>query len=431
MNKYYAIDPGVFPNLAPGESADEAINRVGYQISGGAAHIWIQGVLSPDRLAYIYGYSTTYADIIAALGRAEGDDAATEIVLHIDSPGGSWHALDETMGRIAQTTKPTTAIIHNMATSGAYGLASQADRVIATSRGALIGAIGIVATIYDTSEAEKARGVERHIIVNTGSQAKRPDVGTVEGKNVVQEEVDDIYGVLESRIVDARNIDESVIRALNGRTITARRAKKIGLIDKIEGNEEGAFMTRSELAILKEVLSREQGEKQAEAAGPAKAETSVEAETSVKAKAPTNPEPVNPEPVNPEPVNPGAESPKQAGPGQSDKQPDKQPDDQGDAALEEKAAAIRAETAALKAIKKLGRIEALELLAQGGVALPARIVEAVCNGVSIPPGDKANKDTIANISTAKEPGETDASHIALEALVSSVIAKNNRRQRSK
>jgi len=376
-------------------------------------------VLSPDRLAYIYGYSTTYADIIAALGQAESDDAATEIVLHIDSPGGSWHALDETMARIAQTTKPTTAIIHNMATSGAYGLASQADRVIATSRGALIGAIGIVATIYDTSEAEKARGVERHIIVNTGSQAKRPDVGTVEGKNIVQEEVDDIYGVLESRIVDARNIDKSVIRALNGRTITARRAKKIGLIDKIEGNEEGAFMTKSELAVLREVLSRGQEGKQAKAAGPAKTETS------------TNPEPANPEPANPEPANPGTESPRQVGPEQSDKQPDKQPDDQGVAALEEKAATIRAETAALEAAKKLGRLEALELLAQGGVALPARMVEAVCNGAPIPPGDKANKDTIANISTAKEPGETDANHMALEALVSSVIAKNNKKQRRK
>ena len=424
MNKYYAIDPGVSPSLAPGESADEAINRVGYQISGGAAHIWIRGVLSPDRLAYIYGYSTTYADIIAALGQAEGDDAATEIVLHIDSPGGSWHALDETMGRITQTTKPTTAIIHNMATSGAYGLASQADRVIATSRGALIGAIGIVATIYDTSEAEKAWGVERHIIVNTGSQAKRRDVGTAEGRSVVQEEVDDIYGVLESRIVDARNIDKSVIRALNDRTIMARRAKKIGLIDKIEGSKEGSFMTKSELAMLKEVLSREQEGKQAKAEGPTKAEASVEAETSVKAK-----EPTNPEPANSEPANSGAESPKQAGPEQSDKQPDKQPDDQGVAALEERTAAIRAETAALGAAKKLGRIEALELLAQGGVALPARMVEAVCNGAPIPPGDKANKDAIANISTAKEPGETDASHIALEALVSSVIAKNNRRSK--
>lgn len=118
------------------------------------------------------------------------------------------------------------------------------------------GAIGVVAAVYDTSEAERAQGVKRYIITNTDSKAKRPNLATTEGMTVAQEEVDEIYGVLESRIVDARNIDKSVIRMLGGRTITARRGKKLGLIDGIREKEE-IFMTEAERVELATVLSRE------------------------------------------------------------------------------------------------------------------------------------------------------------------------------
>lgn len=276
MNIFYALDPKVLEKYYSFRDAEKRVKEeltpqmIGdiraavysepsadsqpYTVENGVALISIAGMLTPKPTlsASLFGEAeTTYSDISNALAAADSDYEVESISLLIDSPGGYWDGLDVAMQNLSETKKPVTAYIENMATSAAYGLASQADKVVAVSRGVMAGSIGVASEVYDRTEADKKGGVQRHVMTNTTSRDKRPNVATDEGKSVIQSELDDIYDVFEGRIVEGRkaatgdDITESV-RTLAGRTVTARKALKLGLIDEIQGSARASKPTETE-----------------------------------------------------------------------------------------------------------------------------------------------------------------------------------------
>ena len=107
------------------------------QTAGGTAAIEISGVLtkSPNLFAMLFGGgNTSYPELIEALAQAQADPSVESIELHIDSPGGHVDGLYAAMEAVKGTPKPTTAVV-DKATSAAYMLASQADRIIARNKG--------------------------------------------------------------------------------------------------------------------------------------------------------------------------------------------------------------------------------------------------------------------------------------------------------
>src|SRR5688572_10535595 len=72
-------------------------------VAGSTAQIAIEGVLTkkPDFFALFFGGgNTTYSTIRQALATAEMDPTIKDVVLHIDSPGGSVDGLFETLDAI-------------------------------------------------------------------------------------------------------------------------------------------------------------------------------------------------------------------------------------------------------------------------------------------------------------------------------------------
>lgn len=212
---------------------------------GNVAQINISGVLSKEPswvLRWFGGGNTAYSEIISAINEAERDPAIEEVVFAIDSPGGQTSGLTGAMDAIAAMTMPTRAEVSGMAASAAYGLASQADSITATDRGAMFGSIGVKATYY----------VDGTVIEVTSSNApeKAPDVTTEEGRVMVQKLLDQIEAVFIEDIARGRNTTPDKVKADFGRggVFLANEAKTHGMIDDVKDRTQqpGATTTTQE-----------------------------------------------------------------------------------------------------------------------------------------------------------------------------------------
>ena len=111
-------------------------------VAGDTAIIEIRGTLTnrPSFIGSFLGFNTTsYNDIQAAIETIEADDTIKKVRLIIDSPGGVVTGVDETWTAIKALAKTREVVAenHGMIASGAYWLASAANKIVATSPAAL------------------------------------------------------------------------------------------------------------------------------------------------------------------------------------------------------------------------------------------------------------------------------------------------------
>jgi ClpP class serine protease len=193
--------------------------------------ISIRGVLAPaasPRLFFQGIPQTVYSDINAAITKLDNDPKVETIVLKINSPGGSTDGLFETMDLIRDVKTPVQAIIGGKAFSAAYGIASQADEIIAANDSSSVGAVGIVVT----SKIDKSVVS----ISSTKSPKKVPDVTTEVGKSTIREYLDQLHDIFVDRIGKGRGVEASKINADYGQggLFLAKEALSRGMIDKIQ-----------------------------------------------------------------------------------------------------------------------------------------------------------------------------------------------------
>jgi len=203
------------------------------EVAGATAEIRIEGILTkaPDILAFFFGGgNTTYAEIIASLAVAQSDPSIRNIVLWVDSPGGSVDGLFEALAAIemarSQKAKSVSVKAAN-ALSAAYGIAAVAGKIEAQNIGARFGSVGAAATYLVEDDVVE--------ITNTDSPDKRPDVTTEEGKAVVRRELDAIYELFIDAIARGRGLSPDEVRETFGRgaTLLAGDAKKRRMVDSV------------------------------------------------------------------------------------------------------------------------------------------------------------------------------------------------------
>ena len=99
-------------------------------------------------------------------------------MLRINSPGGSVTACDvmaEELRRFkAETRKPVVACLMDLATSGAYFVAAEADRIVAHPTG-LTGGLGVVFNHYNLQDAM----AQLNLMADPVKSGARIDMGTV------------------------------------------------------------------------------------------------------------------------------------------------------------------------------------------------------------------------------------------------------------
>ncbi len=209
-------------------------------LAGNSAEIHVKGVLTntPDMFArWFGGGNTTYPAIIAALAEADANPEVEQIVMRFDSGGGAVNGMFDAIAAMQTTKKPIKAIVGTMAASAAYGLASQADEMVAHNRASAVGSIGVVVDAF-VSES-------RVSITSSNAPDKRPDVTTEKGKATVVAQLDAIADLLDEAVAEGRKTTVKKVNADFGQggILLADEALKRGMIDSISTNKPATAKT--------------------------------------------------------------------------------------------------------------------------------------------------------------------------------------------
>jgi signal peptide peptidase SppA len=207
---------------------------------GSVAVIPVYGVLAPrmNLLSEMSG-GTSYAQLTAQIRAAVADKSVKQIVLDVDSPGGSVAGNEELAREImrARTKKPIIAQAQYTMASAAYHLASAATEIVAAPS-ARIGSIGTYSMHNDLSEALKAMGIKRTFISAgegkiAGNEAE-PLAEEAHGR--IQASVNEAYDAFVGNVVRGRGAGvtpEMVRGKWKAHVYGAGEAKALGMIDQI------------------------------------------------------------------------------------------------------------------------------------------------------------------------------------------------------
>ena len=185
--------------------------------------------------------ASTYQGIARNLAGALADREVKQIMLMIDSPGGTVGGLPELADDIARAgrIKPVIAVADGLAASAAFWLATQAGRFVATPS-AEVGSVGVYLLHVDASRMVDAAGLTPTFIASKISPAKveaNPlEPLTEEARDFLQGEVDKIGNRFVRGVARGRGVSESTVIARfgRGRIVLAPDAKRAGMIDEIQ-----------------------------------------------------------------------------------------------------------------------------------------------------------------------------------------------------
>lgn len=201
----------------------------------GVAIIPVIGVMTKG--SNKFGTSTNQAR--RALSQATNDPSVKAIMLHFDTPGGSFAGSDEFAADVAKaaTIKPLAAHADDLVASAGMYVASQAPRLTLNAAGEA-GSIGTYTVVYDSSGAAEMQGVKVHLITtgaNKGVGADGVPV-TEEQRARIQSLVNQAQSFFSAAIAKGRNLSKSQVDSLvsDGGTWFAKEAKQLGLIDAVE-----------------------------------------------------------------------------------------------------------------------------------------------------------------------------------------------------
>lgn len=163
--------------------------------------------------------------------RAHNDPDVKGIVQNIDSPGGDARGLSDGSNMMyaysKKRKKPVKTFVSGYMASAAYYIGATSQEIVG-SKGGYVGSIGTVLKA-------KALATGEYEITSSQSPYKRTDPSTEEGRNIVQEFVDDVAQVMIEDIALFQGI--SVEKVLSdygqGKMFAGPTAKKQGLIDSI------------------------------------------------------------------------------------------------------------------------------------------------------------------------------------------------------
>jgi len=197
-----------------------------------------------------------------AIKSAREDNSIDAIVLRIDSGGGSALASDQMWREIDLTTnnpdslknKPFIASMSDVAASGGYYIACEADKIMA-NESTITGSIGVIGLSLNMSKFWKQFGINTEIITKEGEHADfyttsrlRTDYETKR----IEDSINEIYNTFKKRVVDGRDGLEDINQLDNiamGRVWTGNKAKQNLLIDKTGGINDAILLAAKDAGI--------------------------------------------------------------------------------------------------------------------------------------------------------------------------------------
>ena len=191
--------------------------------------------------------------IIESLKKARNAKDIKAIVLRVNSPGGSALASDIIWREVGITKKdkPVVVSMGNLAASGGYYIACNADKIVADPT-TITGSIGVFGMVPNISEFADRIGINAEQV---GTNKRSLDYSLFEPMTddfyaVTKEGIELVYTTFVTKVAEGRNMTfEQVDKIAQGRVWTGKQALENGLVDELGGLEDAIKLAASMVEI--------------------------------------------------------------------------------------------------------------------------------------------------------------------------------------
>jgi protease-4 len=205
----------------------------------------------------IEGPITDAEDVVAFLRKLREDDTVKGVVLRINSPGGAFGPSQEMYMAVKKlgAKKPVVASFSAVAASGGYYAACAAHRIF-SNPGSITGSIGVITQLANARELLQKLGVS----MDSLTTGKLKDAGSPfrqlsdEQRAYLEGLIADLNAQFSGDVAKERKLTpEAIALIADGRAMTGTRAKALGLVDELGGQEEAVDSLKKELGLTGEV----------------------------------------------------------------------------------------------------------------------------------------------------------------------------------
>jgi HK97 family phage major capsid protein len=186
--------------------------------------------------------ATSYDRLATDLGAALKDPVVQAILLMVDSPGGEVNGASDLQNLLyeARGQKPIVAHIGGYGTSAAYWIASAADRIVASDT-ALVGGLGVIATVTDQSGAQEDMFGNRIVtFVSSQTPDKTVDLSKKSDRARIQARINELADVFLGAVARNRDVDQAQVERDFGKgdVMIGAKAMAAGLVDEVATFEQ-------------------------------------------------------------------------------------------------------------------------------------------------------------------------------------------------
>lgn len=184
---------------------------------------------------------TSTQSISNALADAMADPSVSQVLLDIDSPGGSVYGVQELAAEISRSKKPVIAIANSLAASAAYWIGSAAGEFYVTPGGE-VGSIGVWTAHQDVSKALADAGVNITLISAGEFKVEGNPYEPLgsDAQKFMQSRIDDYYAAFTRDVAKGRKVGVDQVRSDmgKGRVFGADQAQSASMVDGIATFDE-------------------------------------------------------------------------------------------------------------------------------------------------------------------------------------------------
>ncbi|MGE5389968.1 MAG: signal peptide peptidase SppA [Deltaproteobacteria bacterium] len=233
-------------------SAGKTTSAVSGDGSGKVGVIQINGALTESGSdSMLSATGSDAGKIMEEIRKAAERDDIKALVLRINSPGGTSVAAQEVgveLDRFRKTGKPVVTSMGDVCASGGYWVACSTDRIVANPS-TLTGSIGVIMEFSNLEGLYGKIGI-REEVIKSGTYK---DIGsstrqlTAEERVMLQDLVNDSYSQFLDQVARGRKgkmTRAEIVKIADGRIISGRQGKKLGLVDDLGNYYEAVAMAR-------------------------------------------------------------------------------------------------------------------------------------------------------------------------------------------
>ncbi len=202
------------------------------------------------------GESMGSETIVKALKSARENKDVSAIVFRVDSPGGSAFASEMILREVHRCTegddkKPIIVSMSDVAGSGGYYIACQADKIVALPT-TITGSIGVVSGKFTIDELQGKLGINTATLrrgEHSDMYAGYRSFTDTEWEKL-RDHINQTYQTFLQRVSDGRDMDTSAVnKVAQGRIWSGTRAKDLRLIDEVGGIDLALEMAAKEAGV--------------------------------------------------------------------------------------------------------------------------------------------------------------------------------------